>query len=60
VGVCEGVAVGKGDMVGNPEGSGCGVGDNEGVGGGVTAVVLVVNEFSLPYDVPALFDAAMR
>ncbi len=31
-----------------------------GVGVGVAAVALVVNDDSLPYDVPALFDAAMR
>ena len=31
-----------------------------GVGVGVAVVVLVVNDNSLPYDVPALFCAAIR
>lgn len=37
------------------------VSEEEGVGVGVgVAAALVVNDDSLPYDVPALFDAAMR
>ena len=32
----------------------------EPVGAVVSGVVEVVNDASLPYDVPALFDAAMR
>ena len=36
------------------------VSDVEGVGAGVAVVVVVVNDDSPPYDVPALFDAAIR
>ena len=34
--------------------------DGVGVGGGVAEAVLVVNDDSLPYDVPPLLLAAMR
>ena len=60
--------VGKGGNVGGLVGVGCAVGDGfgvvvavgDGVGVGVAVVVLVVNDDSLPYDVPPLLLAAMR
>ena len=62
--------VGKGGNVGVLAGVGCAVGvgfgvvvavgDGVGVGVGVAEAVLVVNDDSLPYDVPPLLLAAMR
>ena len=59
-GEATGVIVGFG--VGDTKGVGTGdsVGAGDGVGMGVVETVFVAKEASLPYDVPALFDATMR
>jgi len=52
--------VGVGCAVGDGFGVVVAVGDGVGVGVGVAEAVLVVNDDSLPYDVPPLLLAAMR
>jgi hypothetical protein len=52
--------VGKGGNVGVGDGFGVVVAVGDGVGVGVAVVELVVNDDSLPYDVPPLLLAAMR
>ena len=52
------MVVGVDEGVGEGDGEGAGDGVDEGVG--VTDELVVENDASLPYDVPALLDAAMR